>query len=50
MVPKGGYWRASSMTDDFFACPNAEACLGSPEPPDLIYTGDCKDGYTGKLC
>jgi hypothetical protein len=51
MVPRPGYWRSSMNTDEFFECPNPDACLGSPDPPEkLSYTGDCEDGYAGKLC
>jgi len=50
MVPKAGYWRARNDTDTFFECLNAEACTGSPEPPDVSLTGLCAEGYTGNLC
>lgn len=51
MVPRSGYWRDNKHTDKFFVCPNIDACIGSPTPPDnLSYTGDCAVGYKGNMC
>ncbi|CAG9325081.1 unnamed protein product [Blepharisma stoltei] len=50
IVPKEGYWRESNDTEVFWRCPNPSACLGSPDPKNLSYTGVCKKGYEGKLC
>ena len=50
MVPDIGYWRSSKYSDKFWKCPNIDACLGSPEPPDKIdYTGECREGYYGNM-
>ena len=51
MVPRSGYWRTSLYTDNFHECPNPDACIGSPTPPNaLSYTGDCAEGYVGNMC
>ena len=38
--PKPGYWRKSSMTDNFLNCPVASSCLGMIAP-DYNPMGDC---------
>jgi hypothetical protein len=49
ILPEEGYWRPNKDTDSFFACPNSEACLGSPHiKPSL--TGVCREGYRGNKC
>ncbi|CAG9330610.1 unnamed protein product [Blepharisma stoltei] len=50
IVPQKGYWRSSNMSENFLACPKSLACLGSPQPPNLSFTGLCHEGYTGNLC
>jgi len=50
IVPKAGYWRAKNDTETFFECFNPDACIGSPEPPDVSLVGLCADGYSGHLC
>lgn len=50
MVPRAGYWRSNKYSENFFECPNPDACIGSSLPPDLSYTGECDDGYTGNMC
>ncbi|CAG9330612.1 unnamed protein product [Blepharisma stoltei] len=50
IVPQKGYWRSSNMSENFLACPKSSACLGSPQPPNLSFTGLCHEGYTGNLC
>jgi predicted outer membrane repeat protein len=49
MSPKAGYWRPSKHSDQFFACPNSAACLGSPHIT-LNLTGECALGYRGNKC
>ena len=50
MTPKSGYWRETNLTDRFLACPNKDACLGSPSGKVLYPTGVCEEGYYGNLC
>ena len=51
MVPKQGYWRANVYSARFYDCPNPDACIGSPLPPDPIsLAGECQQGYYGNLC
>jgi hypothetical protein len=51
MVPRGGYWRTGPLSPTFYECPNKDACLGSPSPPEeLSLTGECEEGYYGNLC
>ena len=51
IVPRGGYWRTGPLSPTFYECPNKDACIGSPSPPEkLSLTGECADGYYGNLC
>ena len=50
MVPDPGYWRPDELFETFFPCPNADSCLGSPDPRKPSLTGECSAGYTGNLC
>ena len=50
MVPEKGYWRPDPLRNLFFECPNADACLGSPDPKNLSLTGLCAEGYQKNLC
>jgi len=50
MVPNPGYWRPNPLHTFFFECINPDACLGSPDPKQLIATGLCAKGYRGNLC
>ncbi|CAG9325837.1 unnamed protein product [Blepharisma stoltei] len=50
MAPKPGYWRDNAYTDKFWKCPNHHACLGSPDPKNVSYTGLCNFGYKGNKC
>ncbi|CAG9321390.1 unnamed protein product [Blepharisma stoltei] len=50
MTPKKGYWRDNVYTDKFWKCPNYNACIGSPDPKNLSYTGLCQAGYKGNMC
>ncbi|CAG9321206.1 unnamed protein product [Blepharisma stoltei] len=49
MIPKPGYWRSSMFSDNFWSCPNPDACIGS-DPYNISYTGNCLEGYKGNLC
>ncbi|CAG9320351.1 unnamed protein product [Blepharisma stoltei] len=48
IFPKQGYWRVNNLTDNFFKCPNSDACLGGIDTNNSI--GACKKGYYGNLC
>lgn len=50
MVPDSGYWRPDPLLNVFFACPNPDACLGSPISEPTSLTGLCATGYSGNLC
>lgn len=51
IVPRSGYWRTGPLSPTFYECPNADACLGSPSPPEqLSLTGECAGGYYGNMC
>ncbi|CAG9309797.1 unnamed protein product [Blepharisma stoltei] len=50
IVPRKGYWRDNMYAKTFWECPNSDACLGSPLPPNISYTGVCADGYKGNMC
>ena len=50
MTPRAGYWRTNNLTDRFYACPNKDACLGSPSSTELNTTGECAEGYEGNKC
>lgn len=41
-----GYWRKSKTSDNFFACPNANACLEETDDN----SDHCLAGYKGNLC
>ncbi|CAG9321394.1 unnamed protein product [Blepharisma stoltei] len=50
MVPKSKHWRDNMYSDKFWKCPNPSACLGSPNPSNISYTGWCSQGYKGNKC
>ena len=50
MVPRRGYWRPNTYTDQFLKCLREESCIGSPESGPLSLTGTCGEGYSGNLC
>jgi len=51
MVPQEEYWRVDMLSEQFWLCPYKPACLGSPEPPNVLsFTGLCAEGYFGNLC
>jgi hypothetical protein len=49
MVPRSGYWRSGVNSDNFYKCPNKDACLGSDEAK-MNYKGTCASGYQGNQC
>ncbi|CAG9309860.1 unnamed protein product [Blepharisma stoltei] len=50
MAPKSGYWRDNKYTNVFWKCPNSDACLGSTNPNNISYTGECSGSYKGNMC
>lgn len=50
MVPLPGFWRPDPMKNLFLACPNPDACLGSPSAESISLAGICAVGYRGNLC
>ncbi|CAG9321220.1 unnamed protein product [Blepharisma stoltei] len=46
VFPNAGYWRSGEFSENFYSCPNSEACIGNKTD----YTGGCAEGYKGTLC
>ena len=47
--PKPGYWRSHNKTDNFIDCLHPPACRGYDKVKFTDNTGNCSQGYTGKL-
>ena len=46
-APKPGYWRANATKEEYFECPEKEACLGGNITDPF---GQCAEGYQGIMC
>ena len=49
VAPKPGYWRNTNVSENFYRCPNFDACLGGGYLNNES-TGICATGYEGVLC
>ena len=45
-----GYWRSSNRSDNFIECLHTPACEGYDRVYFTDNTGNCSEGYSGKLC